>query len=99
MLCLVTNEREHKRKEVNNRKEIRKKRKQIRSPLCLEIRREGEKKREEFLYLVCNKKGNEIKNMFLFLLLCPYKCERCIKIMDKYAISYHIILFMWILVF
>ena len=60
--------------------------------------REGKKKREEFLCLVCNRKENE-KKMFLFLLLCPYKCERCIKIIDKYVISYYIILFMWILVF
>ena len=56
-----------------------------------------------FLCLVCNKKGNEKKICFFFLffyiLLCPYKCEGCIKIMGKYVTSYHIMLFMWVIIF
>ena len=42
-----------------------------------------------FFCLVCNKKGNEKKKCFLFLIfLCPYKCERCIKIMDKWTLIF-----------
>lgn len=64
------------------------------SHLCLEIEREGEKKIEEcipiFICLVCARKGNEKKNVFFFF----FKCERWKKVMGKYVISSHSMLFM-----
>ena len=63
----------------------------------LEIGREGEKKKRKkhfsFLSLICNKKGNQ-KEIYVSLLLFPYKCERCIKVKGKYVTLCYIMLFM-----
>ena len=58
-------------------------------------RRRKEKRRMYFffLWLVCHIEGNE-KKIYVFSLLCPYKCTKCIKVMGKYVTSCHTILFM-----
>ena len=48
-----------------------------------------------FLSLICKKIGNQ-KKIYVSLLLCPYKCERCIKVMGKYVTLCYIMLFMWV---
>ena len=84
---------------MNNRKEMRKKRKEKKLNLLYTFgneERRGKEKEEmnfSFICLACNKKGHE-KKICISLLLCPYKCERCIKIMNKYVTSRHIILLM-----
>ena len=64
--------------------------------LCIFGKKERSGKEERkvnfsFLCLVCNKKEmkRKKKNIYIYilLLLCPYKCERCIKFMDKYVTS------------
>ena len=73
---------------------MRKKRKEKKlNLLCIfgNKERSGKEKRKmnfSFLCLVCNKKRNEKKKKkYILLLLCPYKCEWCIKFMDKYVTS------------
>ena len=79
--------REEKRKEMNRSKEMRKKRKEKKSILmCMFGNRErrGKEKRRIyffFLCLVCNKKEIE-KKIYGFLLLCSYKCKKCIKVRE-----------------
>ena len=51
-----------------------------------------------FLSLICKKIGNQ-KKIYVSLLLCPYKCERCIKVMGKYVTLCYIMLFMWVHIF
>ena len=47
-------------------------------------RKEKRKMHFSFFCLICNKKGNQ-KKIYVFSLLCPYKCEKCIKVMGKYV--------------
>ena len=92
--------REEKRKEMNNSKEMKKKGKEINYLVYVWKQREnseGKKKRKEcisfsFVWFAIRK---EIKGkymfFFVFVFLCPHKCKRCIKVMDKYVILCHII--------
>ena len=57
-------------------------------------RKEKRKMHFSFFCLICNKKGNQ-KKIYVFSLLCPYKCEKCIKVMGKYVNLCYIMLFMW----
>ena len=64
-------------------------------------KRRGKEKRMMYFFFLCvdcNEKENEKKKyIYIFKLLCSYKCKRCIKVMSKCVTSCHIMLCMWAL--
>ena len=110
MLCLVTNEGREK-KWIISRKWERKEKKSILMCMFGNRERRGKEKRIMYFFLFIwfairnemkwkeEKKKIYIYIYLFFLLLCPYKCKRCINVMGKYVTLCHIILFMWALCF
>ena len=65
-----------------------------------ERRRKEERIKYFFFHcLDCNEGENKKRIYIFFILLYPYKCERYMKIMNKYITLYHIILCTWVLLF
>ena len=65
-----------------------------------ERRRKEERIKYFFFHcLDCNEGENKKRIYIFFILLYPYKCERYMKIMNRYITLYHIILCTWVLLF